>query len=144
MSEHCYRAPEDDAKENQVLPVPFNFEYEPPWLIGRTVYIRSQAWNIIVSELMKIDKKRFSLFEEESWNSDGILIPYNEAKLHKLIKFLDEAIENITNLDTELYLKYQEFEYRYSNLGYVRMLESIQTVFRESLRLQKPYQAWGE
>ena len=140
MSFWTFIAP--DEKGLETLPVPFQYTYSPLWIFGREVCIKRQAWIIILQIVGEVDKEEQSFLEKESCNRDGsITIPYNEQNLKRLIDLIDKTIAYIYILPYEISEYYNEIEYQFTNIVYKRMLWSIQSVFKESLRLKKPYAA---
>jgi hypothetical protein len=141
MSDMFFRAPDDE--NSNILPVPFEYKYRPEWLFDRTVQVRWQYLQVIDKIMENIDAEGAQLFEKESWRLGSLIIPYNEDNLHYLIELLKNTIIYIEQLPYELWKKYNEV-YKLKNIGYIKLLQSLQAIFKESLRLQKAYQAWGE
>ena len=140
MSFWTFIAPDGEGLET--LPIPFEYTYNPPWIFGREVCLRRQAWDLLLQVIGEIDPEEQSFFERESCNRNGNLaVPYNEQHLKRLIDLIDQTIAHIYSLSYELSEYYNKEEYKFTNTGYRRMLWSIQAVFKESLRLKKPYLA---
>ena len=134
-----FAAPDDGSQNLPIAP--------SPWHAGRFTYIPREHWTVLLAFAEQIDPQRTSTLRSLSRSQnlladDEVHAPEKDLKAaNDFIRHLQSIIARSASLINVLDGEVAEY---FENDEYVRMLEAVAAVLRESLRLGKPFRAWVE
>ena len=131
---HVFMAP---GESEQPLPIP-----ESPWHAGRAARVPEEHWQQLLEFAHTVDDagadelERASFLENEQarqWSAD------NSRALGDLLQRMIERLPAAPPLTPEVTDDILE---PYSPAEHVRMVQAVQSVIAESLRLGQPFESW--
>lgn len=130
-----FRAPDDEPTDK--LPIP-----PSPWHVGRVVRLPREQWELLLSYAESVDGGGARELARCSFDPDGALvIARSPAWLRAAISLIDQTTQKIDQfMPTLAGPEIEEFDQQ----EHKRMLEAVQCILRESLKLGKPFWAWLE
>ncbi len=132
------------GKENLSLNIP-----PSPWHYERWVNIPSRYWEVIIDYSKSIDLELSEKLNMSSFSNknDGEFdyVYICPEELNFLLDFIEKIMLSIEKSKKLIHSKStDEMPDVYENIEYIRMLEAVSAVFRESVNQRLPYRAWIE
>ncbi|MDQ2808503.1 MAG: hypothetical protein M3Z04_16580 [Chloroflexota bacterium] len=123
------------------LPIP-----PSPWHCEREARIPLEQWNLIWDFAQRIDPQQAQLLDQATYltNADSHTeaIALSPDQVQTLLTFIARLQDEIAQAAPLVPIATEEVPDEYENEEHIRMLAAVAAVFRESLRLGEPFNAW--
>lgn len=135
----------------QVFVAPGNAEdvlpiAESPWHWEREARIPLEHWNLILDFAQRVDPQQALVLDQATYltragRSDyTIVLPPDQVR--EVVAFIARLQQEIAQAAPLVPIATEEVPDEYENEEHIRMLDAVAAVFRESLRLGEPFNAW--
>jgi hypothetical protein len=128
--------------EKEPLPISVS-----PWHDERWASLPMEHWNVILDFVGQDDPQpaeKLRMLSRSADNNDDDLVQASREELSELSDMMEAWIEKIKSAPPLIQAVSEEIPDLYLNEEHARMLEAVAAVFREALRLGKPFRAWVE
>ena len=123
------------GNDEDALPLP-----PSPWHVDRWARLPLEHWNLILDFAQRIDPQQARVLDQATYlthaDSASDTIALSSDQVRELVAFIARLQQEIVPVATE------EVPDEYENEEHIRMLAAVAAVFRESLRLGEPFNAW--
>jgi hypothetical protein len=128
------------GEENEPLPISVS-----PWHSERRASLPLEHWNLILDFIEQYDRKsaeRLRMLSRAVDDNDDDFVNASPEDLSELSKRMEVWMKKIKQAPPLVEAVSEDIPDRYVNEEHARMLEAVAAVFREALRLEKPFRAW--
>lgn len=112
------------------------------WSIGRVIQMLEGHWNTLVEFASKIDPKKADLLDTIVQSRADSEQTIAVEDFNSMIGFIEDVIRIIEMPDTKKLEPSEDNPDAFENNIYVDMLEAVNAVFKESVRLNKSFESW--
>lgn len=117
-----------------------------PWHDAREARIPLEHWNLIWDFAQRIDPQQALVLDQATYltKADGPTDPIalSPNQVQTLLTFMARLQDEIAQAAPLVPIATEEVPDAYENEEHIRMLAAVAAVFRESLRLGEPFNAW--
>jgi hypothetical protein len=118
-----------------------------PWHDERWVRIPKEHWSVILDFAASFSQNIAEKLDACTWaadNNENDIIDISQEDTNVLVEFLENLRHEIEISAPLMPEATDEVPDAFVNEEYVRMLDAVVAVFRESCRQKKPFRAWVE